>query len=149
MPWLLTSPGHQQPWYWLYKFVGPSFTWGRIFSTCVISIWRNDIKCKICFMFPLKNLARKGFKLICSQLGYIWRRGICHFLLQTTRGLRVGGEISGFNTLTHWGRDTMAAIFQTTFSNGFFWMQMYEFRLTFHWNLFLWVQLTIFQHWFR
>ena len=51
--------------------------------------------------------------------------------------------------LTHWGRDKMAAIFPTTFSNGFSWMKMYEFRLTFHWSLFLGVQLTIFQHWFR
>ena len=43
----------------------------------------------------------------------------------------------------------MAAIFQTKFSNGFSWMKIYEFRLTFHWSLFLGVQLTIFQHWFR
>ena len=28
-------------------------------------------------------------------------------------------------------------------------LKMYEFRLTFHWSLFLGVQLTIFQHWFR
>ena len=53
------------------------------------------------------------------------------------------------NCLTHWGRDKMDAIFQTTFSNGFSWMKMYEFRLTFHWSLFLGVQLTIFQHLFR
>ena len=51
--------------------------------------------------------------------------------------------------LTHWGWDKMAAIFQTTYSNRFSWMKMYEFRLTFHWSLFLGVQLTIFQHWFR
>ena len=51
--------------------------------------------------------------------------------------------------LTHWGQDKMAAIFQTTFSNGFPWMKMHEFRLTFHWSLFLGVQLTIIQHWFR
>ena len=31
----------------------------------------------------------------------------------------------------------------------FSWMKMYEFRLTFHRSLFLGVQLTIFQHWFR
>ena len=30
----------------------------------------------------------------------------------------------------------MAAIFQTTFSNGFCWMKMYEFRLRFHWIFF-------------
>ena len=38
---------------------------------------------------------------------------------------------------THWGRDKMAVILQTTFSNAFSWMQMYEFRLRFHWSLFL------------
>ena len=54
-----------------------------------------------------------------------------------------------YQVLTHWGRDKMAAIFQTTFSNGFSWMKMFEFRLKFHWNLFLRVQLTISQHWFR
>ena len=51
--------------------------------------------------------------------------------------------------LTHWGRDKMTAIFQTTSSNGFSWMKMYEFRLRLHWNLFPRVQLTKFQHWFR
>ena len=33
--------------------------------------------------------------------------------------------------LTHWGPDKMIAIFQTTFSNAFSWMQIYEFRLNF------------------
>ena len=49
----------------------------------------------------------------------------------------------------HWGRDKMADIFQMTFSNAFVLMKMLEFRLNFHWSLFPWVQLTIFQHWFR
>ena len=44
--------------------------------------------------------------------------------------------------LTHWGRNKMAAIFHTTVSNGFSWMKMYEFRLTFHWSLFLGVQIN-------
>ena len=43
----------------------------------------------------------------------------------------------------------MATISQTTFSNRFSWVKMYEFRLTFHWSLFQGVQLTIFQHWFQ
>ena len=33
--------------------------------------------------------------------------------------------------LTRWGRDKMAAIFQTTFSNAFSWMKMCKFRLRF------------------
>ena len=48
--------------------------------------------------------------------------------------------------LTHWGWDKMAAVSQTTLSNAFSWMIMLEFRLRFHWNLFLRVQLTIIQH---
>ena len=51
--------------------------------------------------------------------------------------------------LSHWGRGKMADIFQITFSNAFSRMKIYEFRSNFHWSLFLRVQLTIFQHWFR
>ena len=51
--------------------------------------------------------------------------------------------------LTHWGRDKMDAIFQTTFSSEFSRMKMDKFRLRFHWNLFLGFELTIFHHWFR
>ena len=54
-----------------------------------------------------------------------------------------------FYVSTHWGRNKMAVIFQTTFSSGFSWMKMYEFRLTFHWSLFLGVRLAIFQHWYK
>ena len=53
------------------------------------------------------------------------------------------------NLLTHWGRDEMNNISQTTFSNVFSSMKMFEFRLKFNWSLFPMVQLTIFQHWFR
>ena len=51
--------------------------------------------------------------------------------------------------LTHWGREKMATIFLTTYSNASSWMKMYEFWLRFHWSLFLSVKLTTFQHWFR
>ena len=51
--------------------------------------------------------------------------------------------------LTHWGWDKMIAILQTTFSNAFSWMKMHGFWLRFHWNSYLRVQLTIFQHWIR
>ena len=51
--------------------------------------------------------------------------------------------------LTHWDRDKMNAILQMTFPSAFSWMKMYYFRLRFHWNLFVGVQLTIFQYWFR
>ena len=57
--------------------------------------------------------------------------------------------VAKFVLPTHWGQVKMTALFQTTFWNGFSWMKMYEFWLEFHWNLFLGVQLTIFQLWLR
>ena len=45
-----------------------------------------------------------------------------------------GGSIQ-WSLLTHWGRGKMAAIFQTTFSNAFSWVKMFEFCLRFHWSL--------------
>ena len=45
--------------------------------------------------------------------------------------------------------DKMAAILETIFQDAFSLIKMYEFRLSFHWILFLMVQLTIFQHMFR
>ena len=55
----------------------------------------------------------------------------------------------GETSLTHWGRDEIDAILQTTVSNAFSWVKMFDFLLTFHWSLFLKVRLTISQHWFR
>ena len=51
--------------------------------------------------------------------------------------------------LTHLPLDKMAANLADDFSNEFSWMKMIELWFKFHWNLFLWVQLTIGQHWFR
>ena len=53
------------------------------------------------------------------------------------------------NETQHEHREKMSTIFQTTSSNEFSWMKMYEFLLRFHWSSFLRVQLTIFQDWFR
>ena len=48
-----------------------------------------------------------------------------------------------------WMPRQMDAISQTTFSNAFSWMKIYEFPLKFHWSLFPRFQSTIFPHWFR
>ena len=66
MLWLLTSPGHQHPWYWLYGICRPFSYLRKDFKylSNVKSMWRNDIKCKYMLIFPLKNLARKGLKSI-------------------------------------------------------------------------------------
>ena len=38
-------------------------------------------------------------------------------------------SVDGFNPLTHWGRDKMDAISQTTYSNAFSWMKIFEFPI--------------------
>ena len=58
-------------------------------------------------------------------------------------------SMKSFLLLTLWGLDKVAAIFQTTFPNAFSWMELYAFRLRFHWSLLLRFELTIFRHWFR
>ena len=89
-----------------------------------------------------------------------------HIIMTSSNGniFRVTGPLWGESTddrwivatvlsflleLTHWGRHKMDAISQTTFSSAFSLMKIFELRLKFHWSLFLRVQLTIFQHWFR
>ena len=57
-------------------------------------------------------------------------------------------KLSDSIVLTHLDRDTVAAIYQTTFQMHFC-NEMYEFRLRFHCNLLLSFELTVFQHWFR
>ena len=52
-------------------------------------------------------------------------------------------------SLTQWGRYKVAAISQMTHSNALCRMKMFEFWLKFHWNMFLGVELTTIQHWFR
>ena len=50
--------------------------------------------------------------------------------------------------LIYWGRDKMAAILQTIFSNQFSCLKDTVLWYKFHWNLFSMVQSKISQHWF-
>ena len=92
-------------------------------------------------VFPSRNnrFTRSPTKRFMCQKIYL-----CHWVLSD-----YAYDIVPPHILTHWGRDKIAAVSQTTLSNAFSWMKMLEFRLRFHWSLFLSVQLTIFQHWFR
>ena len=73
------------------------------------------------------------------------------FLRRDTKGFKILSSTNKCQLaqLTHWGRDKMAAIFQTTFSNAFSWTKMLELRVIFHWTVFFMAQLIISQHWFR
>ena len=75
-----------------------------------------------------KQSRRQGFETPSHSL---WRH--CSVLL----GIDLYPTMCGFiSQLTYWGRNKMAAISQTMFSNAFSWMKMCEFRLRFHWSLF-------------
>ena len=50
--------------------------------------------------------------------------------------------------LTHIIETKIATISQATFSSAFSWTKIHEFRLRFHWSLFLSFDLAIFRHWF-
>ena len=103
-------------------------------------------------LFRVLSLAREQTKdplhveiVKCLMYFYSVTSVPCCTYLISILSLRISRRLQ----LTHWGRDKMDAIFQTTFSNGYSWMKIYEFRMKFHWSLFLRFQLTIFQHWFR
>ena len=52
-------------------------------------------------------------------------------------------------SLFHLPLDQMVAILQTIISDEFSWMTFFVLRIKFNWSLFLRVQLTMTQHWFR
>ena len=83
----------------------------------------------------------------------IWKNYKCP--VNVSHWTKIGSESDGWRiqstsgTLSHKGRDKIAASFQTTFSNAFSWMKIYKFRLRFHLNFFPSIQITIFHHCFR
>ena len=84
---------------------------------------------------------------------YLWSQGVTNCMILCGCNypcpMMVAHRWSNQSLLTYGGRDKMAAISQTMFSNAFSWMKIYEFYLRFHWSLFLRFQFTIFQHRFR
>ena len=71
MPWLLASPGHQQPWYWLCGIDRSlSYSTRNFNYLCHINVeeWH---KCKYMFMVSLKKLARKGLTVFLNGMKII------------------------------------------------------------------------------
>ena len=73
------------------EYVSSGLTWGRILNTYAISLWSNDIKCKCMFMFPLKNVGRKG--LIQTAIP---NSTVCHSAMVTTT--------DGWDNSSPWGQ---------------------------------------------
>ena len=90
--------------------------------------------------YSTSTLKPSGFQhRCCFQCVFITpaSRSIAHY--QSTLGFRAISSA----ILTHRGQDKMEAISHTTLSNAFYWMEMFELWLRFHWNMFLEIELTI------
>ena len=75
----LASPGHQYPWYWLCRIDKFSSYMGRISTTCVMSVWRNDMICRYIFMLSMKHLANKRLRyFIIRERGMVIRNFFLH-----------------------------------------------------------------------
>ena len=156
-----------------FRFLSLTWHWvSLIISTC-IKQQQNPQRMKIWHIIARKYHRSLSFIVITLTLGLLRSRisikkhpylkfcnvhkqmfiilsRAAHFVI-----VRTLYPFQGFNVpspaflLTHWGRGKIDAISQTTFSSAFSWMKIFAFRLKFHWSLFLRVQLSIFQHWFR
>ena len=86
----------------------------------------------------------QGWVFDSSTIFYLTPPGIWLASLVSSHGWKIHTP-----ALTHWGRDRMADIWQTTLSNTFSCMKILELWLIVQWNLFPMVQLAKSHHWLR
>ena len=134
-------------------FISPRIEFNFLWDRAVV--WCINFMGSVFFLFQTMNSSVRGLCDInhskCQQPTMFGSRDIGHpsSTISTTIAATTTVAAVATTGLTHWGRDKMAAIFQTTSSSAFSWMKMFEWRLKLQWSLFLRVQLTIFQQWFR
>ena len=92
-----------------------------------ISTQRRPNTCSLVVFFSLHNLP----ELLCAEIVPMLEAAINSGLVFGMVTDLLYTNMKTWFILTHWGPDKMIAIFQTTFSNAFSWMQIYEFRLNF------------------
>ena len=130
------------------------------------NIFKYIFRKKFCTFIPMSALVQE---MNCCWTGpddhliQYWSRSTMLYCVSRSQWVKVmdlckmDGKTSSKPMMTYFTgihnalrvQDKMAAFSQMTLSNAFSWMKMLEFRLRFHWSLFLGAQLTIFQHWFR
>ena len=81
------------------KYVCPGLIQVRISTIYGMRVWRNDIKRKYTFIFPLKNLACKGLMDSCNLFTHMIQGCLC---------------FTGAIILTHWGRETHLCVSKLT-----------------------------------
>ena len=108
----------KRKWLWHYG-LGPYAK-----KSNMVPFSRSPVTCVVTSEYPMGMLVERF-----HQIGIALQD-------QVIIGLGNGLSLVRRQPVTHWGRDKMAVISQTTFSNAFSWMKMYDFRLIFHWSLF-------------
>ena len=147
-----------------FKDVGHFNSINELKNVCVLG---EDVK-RVCYYTNWSQYrpadgrftAKDVDPTLCSHIIYAYAKLVGNQISPTewndesdtwTKGKWVHSKTKGRKSalLTHHPLDKMADISQTTFSNAFSWMIFFVFWLEFHPSLFLKVQLTINQHWFR
>ena len=113
------------------------FTWIKHLVDCYISrkmtlclhLWRN-LKPFICLLFH--SLLVSNLCIVTFDEYVKIRNNDIEGCTYFTFSIKTGNH--NIPLWTHWGREKFATISQTTFSNAFSGMKMYEFRLRFHWS---------------
>ena len=152
----MVSLGHNE---FKQRWCGQAFSWTSSLEYCLHSTATQRVNSfppyvwKLHFLYEVVLTTRKCHWSI-YHTSSKWRWSIYCTSRKRRGTLRVIHKVEQNSpivrkALTHRGWDKMAAISQMTFSNVFSWIKMFEFRLRFHWSLFLRVQLTIFQLWCR
>ena len=129
----------------LYSPVHEKTKWNKLFWNSLTFFFIKIYSKRINSHVTCPNWLRNTHSVLIKLLRYFGKAAYRSRFIRLCRHRMPFGN----STLTHWGRDKMDAISQTTFSNEFSWMNMYESQWKFHWSLFLRVQLTISQHWFN
>ena len=126
----------------------------RYFVTASLIRWAKTYN-QTCSIDDLLHMCILYFDSLCRLWKGLWQWNMhpCHFVVRWSNPLfwLLRRDLLQYvlYLLTHVPPDKMAAISQTIFSDALSWMKSFVFWLKFHWSLFLRVQLTIFQHWFR
>ena len=119
----------------------------KLYSMWHNNLWLSHFTHEVIACHHRPYYVLHGLSIVTLQDAFLW---VAHTILSQLGNWFKHNSFARVGLyLTHWGQDKMAAFFQTTFSNKFSWMKMYGFRLEFHCSLFLRLELTIFQHWFR
>ena len=102
---------------------------------------RNDLPGPLCYLCSVVMSALSLVAVKFSDRSHPITHHQDHWTLPNFDAKWIG--LSNLRSLSHWGRDKMAEIFQRIFSNAFSLMKVHEFVLRFHWSFFLRVQLTL------